>query len=89
MTQRPRITLRIGSLRITGVNRAEAAAIASALSESLAVGIAANPGALSRHGGTEYLRLTLPASATPGPAALGQATGRRIAGALASAKGAK
>ena len=88
MTQGPRITLRIGNLRITGATRAEATAMASALRESLAARLAADPGALAGQG-TERLRLTLPQVPGQGPAALGQSAGRRIAGALAAPKGGK
>jgi len=86
MTVAPRVTLRIGKLRVSGATPAEAVAIASALRESLAARIAADPGALSAQS-AEQLRLSLPTSPTPGPAALGQAAGQRIAGALTNPKG--
>lgn len=86
MTGTPRIVLRIGKLRISGANQAEAQVLASALRESLAAGIAADPGALFGQS-VEQLRLTLPAHTPPGPAALGQAAGRRIADALSTSSG--
>jgi hypothetical protein len=88
MTRGARIRLRIGNLRVTGATRAEAAALASALRETLAARLAADPGALAGQG-ADQLRLTLPSVPRQGPAALGQAAGQRIAGALAKPKGGK
>jgi len=88
MIDGPRITLRIGKLRVTGATRADAAAMASALRETLAARLAADPGALAGQG-TDRLRLPLPHALGQAPAALGQAAGRRIAGVLANPKGGK
>jgi len=88
MTGAPRIILNIDTLRVIGATRAEAQALASALRESLAARLAADPGALAGQG-TERLRLTLPKIAGQGPSAIGQAVGQRIAGALAAPKGGK
>ena len=86
MTPGARITLRIGKLRVTGRNRAEAAALASALREAMAARLASDPGALAGQS-AESLRVTLPPVAGRGPAALGAAAGRGVVAALSTRKG--
>jgi len=86
MTGAPRITLNIGTLRVIGATRSEAQALASALRESLAARLAADPAALAG-AGSDFLRVTLPAVQPGHPAALGQAAGQHIASALGARKG--
>ena len=89
MTGASRITLNIGTLRVSGATRAEAHALASALRESLAAHLDADPATLAG-AGCDRLSVSLPAT-LPGnpahPAALGQAAGRQIATALSARKG--
>ncbi len=87
MTDAAPLTVRIGRLRVRGVNQAQAVALASALRESLAQRLAADPGALASVGGVERLRFTLPATPVPGPGALGRAAGLHIAAALSAPGG--
>jgi hypothetical protein len=86
MTGAPRITLNIGTLSVSGATRAEAHALASALRESLAAHLAADPAALAGIG-TDRLSVTVPAAQPGRPAALGQAAGQQIATALSARKG--
>ena len=81
MSAPPRVTIHIGKLRVQGGNQAQAQALASALRESLAVQLAAGPGALAGNS-AERLRLTLPQRPDSGPAAVGQVAGQQIATAL-------
>lgn len=77
-----RVTLVIDRLRVSGKTGAETAALVSALRETLAARLAADPAALLHLQGADRLRLTLPPARAEGPAALGRAAGDRIAGAL-------
>ncbi len=86
MTGAPRITLNIGTLRVSGATRAEAHALALALRESLAARLAADPNALAGIG-TDCLSVTVPAAQPGRPAALGQVVGQQIATALSARKG--
>ena len=86
MTDGSPLTVHIGRLRVRGVNQAQAVALASALRESLAQRLAADPGALGA-AGADRLRLTLPAAQVQGPAALGRAAGVGIAAALVAGRG--
>ena len=86
MTDAPRITLNIGTLRVSGATRAEAHALASALRESLAARLAVDPATLAGIG-TDRLSVTVPAAQPRHPAALGQAAGQQIAMALSARKG--
>ncbi len=86
MTDSPRITLNIGTLRVSGATRAEAQALASALRESLAAHLAIDQASLTGIG-ADRLSVTIPAAQPRHPAALGQAAGRQIATALSARKG--
>lgn len=86
MTRPARVTIRIGSLRVQGATQAEAQALASALRESLATELAANPSTLAGIG-TERLSVTVPAGQPSHPAALGQAAGQQIATTFSARKG--
>ena len=81
MKPTPKITLNIDTLRVTGATQAEANVLASALRETLAAQLAADP--LVQAGtNIERLKLSLPQQPYPGPAAIGQVAGQRIATSL-------
>ena len=86
MNEPSRVTIRIGNLRVQGTTRAEAQALTSALRESLAAQLAADPAALTG-AGTDRLQVTIPTAQPRHPAALGQAAGQQIATALSGRKG--
>lgn len=86
MTSPARVTIRIGSLRVQGATQAEAQALASALRESLAAELTANPSTLAGIN-TDSQRVTVPAGQPSHPAALGQAAGQQIATTLSARKG--
>ena len=81
MTGRARITVNIGTLRVAGASRAEAAALAEALRTGLAGHLSADPAAL-RPGGVARLSLSPDGGAAGGPGQRGAAIGRQIGTAL-------
>ncbi len=82
----PRIVLTIDCLRVAGATPAEAAVLAEALRAAVVAGLAA--GKAPAGDMVDRLRLALPQGlAGAGPAALGQAAGMGIAGALCAPKG--
>jgi len=81
MTAPPRITVRIGRLRVGGASPAEARMLAATLQTSLRAHLAGKTAPVA---GAERMSVVAPAGS---PAVRGHAIGARIAAALTSGKG--